>query len=98
MSTSPASARWAPRSIGAATSSSPRQTGPPGRGAGGHTIGVEGGRELRGTTQRILPDRVEAGTFALAVAASRGEAEILEAIPGHLEALVWKLQEAGGGR
>jgi len=65
------------------------------RGAGGHTIEVEGVRELRGTTQRILPDRVEAGTFALAVAASRGEAEILEAIPEHLEALIWKLQEAG---
>ena len=65
------------------------------RGAGGHTIEVEGVRELRGTTQRILPDRVEAGTFALAVAASRGEAEILEAMPEHLDALVWKLQEAG---
>lgn len=65
------------------------------RGAGGHTIEVEGVPELRGTTQRILPDRVEAGTFALAVAATRGEAEIVEAAPEHLEALVWKLQEAG---
>ena len=65
------------------------------RGAGGHTIEIEGVRELRGTTQHILPDRVEAGTFALAVAATRGEAEILEALPQHLEALIWKLQEAG---
>lgn len=65
------------------------------RGAGGHTIEVEGVQELHGTTQRILPDRVEAGTFALAVAVSRGEAEILEATPDHLEALIWKLQEAG---
>ncbi|MDP3767647.1 MAG: UDP-N-acetylglucosamine 1-carboxyvinyltransferase [Dehalococcoidia bacterium] len=65
------------------------------RGAAGHTIEVEGVRELHGTTQRILPDRLEAGTFALAVAATRGEAEILEAIPEHLEALIWKLQEAG---
>lgn len=65
------------------------------RGAGGHTIEIEGVRELRGTTQRILPDRVEAGTFALAVAATRGEAEIVDAIPEHLEALIWKLQEAG---
>ncbi len=65
------------------------------RGAGGHTIEIEGVRELRGTTQRILPDRVEAGTFALAVAATRGEAEILDAVPEHLEALIWKLQEAG---
>src|SRR3990172_4883874 len=65
------------------------------RGAGGHTLEVEGVTELRGTTQRILPDRVEAGTYALAVAATRGEAEILEAIPDHLDALIWKLHEAG---
>lgn len=65
------------------------------RGAGGHTMEVEGVPELRGTTQRIPPDRVEAGTFALAVAATGGEGEILEAIPEHLDALVWKLQEAG---
>ena len=65
------------------------------RGAGGNTMQIEGVRELRGTTQRILPDRVEAGTYALAVAATRGEAEILEAIPEHLDALIWKMQEAG---
>lgn len=65
------------------------------QGAGGHNIEIEGVRELRGTTQRILPDRVEAGTFALAVAATCGEAEILEAMPEHLDALIWKLQEAG---
>jgi UDP-N-acetylglucosamine 1-carboxyvinyltransferase len=65
------------------------------RGAGGHTLEIEGVAELRGTTQRILPDRVEAGTYALAVAATRGEAEILEAVPDHLDALIWKLHEAG---
>ncbi len=65
------------------------------RGAGGHTIEVEGVQELHGTTQRILPDRLEAGTYALAVAATRGEAEIVEAVPEHFEALIWKLQEAG---
>ena len=65
------------------------------RGAGSHTIEIEGVRELHGTTQHILPDRVEAGTFAIAVAATRGEAEIVEAQPEHLEALIWKLQEAG---
>lgn len=65
------------------------------RGAGGHTIEVEGVREMQGTTHRTLPDRLEAGTFALAVAATRGEAEILDSQPEHLEALLWKLQEAG---
>ena len=65
------------------------------RGVGGHTIEVEGVNELHGATHRLIPDRLEAGTFALAVAVTRGEAEILDAIPEHLEALVWKLQEAG---
>lgn len=65
------------------------------RGAGSHTLEIDGAKELKGTTQRILPDRLEAGTFALAAAATRGEVEILEAIPEHLEALIWKLQEAG---
>ena len=65
------------------------------RGAGGHTIEVEGVPVMHGTTQRILPDRVEAGTYALAVAATRGEAEILEAVPQDLDALIWKIQEAG---
>ncbi len=65
------------------------------RGAGHHTIEVEGVHELRGTTQRILPDRAEAGTYALAVAVTRGEAEVMDAVPEHLDALAWKLQEAG---
>jgi UDP-N-acetylglucosamine 1-carboxyvinyltransferase len=65
------------------------------RGAGGNTIEIEGVRELRGAEARILPDRAEAGTYALAVAATRGEAEILDAVPEHLDALLWKLQEAG---
>ncbi len=65
------------------------------RGAGSHSIEIEGVRELHGTTQRILPDRLEAGTFALAAAATRGEVEILGAMPEHLEALIWKLREAG---
>lgn len=64
-------------------------------GAGANTMEIEGVRELSGTTQRIPPDRLEAGTFALAAAATRGEVEILEAIPDHLEALIWKLEEAG---
>ena len=65
------------------------------QGAGGSTIVIEGVTELSGTTQRILPDRVEAGTFVVAVAATRGEAEILDAVPEHLDALISKLQEAG---
>jgi UDP-N-acetylglucosamine 1-carboxyvinyltransferase len=65
------------------------------RGAGGHSIEIEGVKELTGTTHRVVPDRLEAGTFALAVAVTRGEVEIMDAVPEHLEALIWKLQEAG---
>ncbi|MCH7488675.1 MAG: UDP-N-acetylglucosamine 1-carboxyvinyltransferase, partial [Chloroflexi bacterium] len=65
------------------------------QGAGSNTVQIEGVKELHGATQRILPDRLEAGTFVLAVAATRGEAEILGAVPEHLDALIWKLQEAG---
>ena len=65
------------------------------RGVGGHSIEIEGVQELTGTTHRVVPDRLEAGTFVLAVAVTKGEAEIMNAQPEHLEALIWKLQEAG---
>jgi UDP-N-acetylglucosamine 1-carboxyvinyltransferase len=63
--------------------------------AGTHTVRVAGVRELHGTEHRILPDRLEAGTFALAAAMTGGEIEIEEAIPEHLDALIWKMREAG---
>jgi UDP-N-acetylglucosamine 1-carboxyvinyltransferase len=65
------------------------------RGAGGHTIVVEGVRELRGATHRVIPDRLEAGTFALAAAITNGDVRIDGAVPGHIDALLWKLREAG---
>ena len=65
------------------------------RGVGGHSIEIEGVQELTGTTHRVVPDRLEAGTFVLAVAVTKGEAEIMNAQPEHLEALIWKLKEAG---
>lgn len=64
-------------------------------GAGTHTIRVEGVRELGGCEHRIIPDRLEAGTFALAAAITRGEVELEEAVPEHLDALIQKLREAG---
>src|SRR3990170_4664386 len=65
------------------------------QGAGTHTIAIEGVRRLHGTVHRIIPDRLETGTLALAAAITRGEVDIDEAVPEHLEALLWKLQEAG---
>src|SRR2546423_98246 len=51
--------------------------------------------ELGGTEHRIIPDRLEAGTFALAGAITGGDIELEEAVPEHLDALIWKMQEAG---
>jgi len=64
-------------------------------GAGTHTITVEGVQELHGTTIRVIPDRIEAGTFAVAAAATSGEVDVLDAEPRHLDALLLKLREIG---
>ena len=64
-------------------------------GAGTHTIEIEGVGELHGARHRIIPDRIEAGTFAIAAAITQGDVEILEGVPRQLDALIWKLDEAG---
>jgi UDP-N-acetylglucosamine 1-carboxyvinyltransferase len=64
-------------------------------GAGGHTIEIVGVEALRGTRHRIIPDRIEAGTFAIAAAITEGEVEIEEGLASHLDALIWKLRESG---
>lgn len=64
-------------------------------GAGTHTIRVEGVRELGGATHTVITDRLEAGTFALAAAITNGDVELEAAVPGHLDALIWKMTEAG---
>ena len=64
-------------------------------GAGTQFIRIDGVAELSGTEHRIVPDRLEAGTFALAAAITGGEVELEEAVPEHLDALTWKLREAG---
>ena len=65
------------------------------RGAGTNVVQIEGATELGGTEHRIIPDRLEAGTFALAGAITAGDIELEEAVPEHLDALIWKMQEAG---
>jgi len=64
------------------------------RGAGTDTIRINGVRELGGSTHAVIPDRIEAGTFMLAAAATHGDI-ILENIVGdHLKAIAAKLREA----
>ncbi len=63
-------------------------------GAGSSVIEIEGVAELKATRHRVIPDRLEAGLFALAAAATRGEVTIEDAEPRHMDALVYKLREA----
>jgi UDP-N-acetylglucosamine 1-carboxyvinyltransferase len=64
-------------------------------GAGGHTIEIVGVESLHGTSYRVIPDRIEAGTFAIAAAITMGEVQIEEGLAPHLDALIWKLRGAG---
>ncbi len=64
-------------------------------GAGTHTIEIEGVHELHGTRHRIIPDRIEAGTWAIAGVITNGEIEVRDCVPSHIAALIAKLQEAG---
>ena len=65
------------------------------RGAGTDTIKVKGRAELHGGTYTIIPDQIEAGTFMVAAAATRGDVTLLNVIPRHLEIIGSKLQQAG---
>jgi UDP-N-acetylglucosamine 1-carboxyvinyltransferase len=65
------------------------------QGAGTPTIGIRGIAELKGTTHRVIPDRIEAGTFLVAGAITKGELEIIDSNPGHLTGVIEKLREAG---
>jgi UDP-N-acetylglucosamine 1-carboxyvinyltransferase len=64
-------------------------------GAGTHTIAIEGVEDLHGTEYAVIPDRLEAGTFAIAGAITEGEVEVRSACIEHLISLVAKLREAG---
>lgn len=64
-------------------------------GAGTATIRVRGVTSLRGTEHTIIPDRIEAGTFLIAGAITRGDLLVSDFIPEHVDALVVKLRQAG---
>jgi UDP-N-acetylglucosamine 1-carboxyvinyltransferase len=65
------------------------------RGAGTERIEVEGVAELGGARHRIIPDRVEAGTFLVAGAITRGDVVVRDVVPDHLTAILDKLEAAG---
>jgi UDP-N-acetylglucosamine 1-carboxyvinyltransferase len=64
-------------------------------GAGTDTITIEGVEKLGGANHRVIPDRIEAGTFLVAAAASGGEIKVKDVIPKQLEAVLDKLRESG---
>ncbi len=65
------------------------------KGAGTDVIRIRGVESLHGSTYSIIPDQIEAGTFMLAAAATRGDVLIKNVIPKHLEAITAKLLEIG---
>jgi len=64
-------------------------------GAGSPTITITGVKELHGAEHEVIPDRIEAATYAIAAAATNGEVTILGARPDHLHAVLDKLRDAG---
>ena len=64
-------------------------------GAGTDAIKIRGVRELKGTTYAIIPDQIEAGTYMVAAAATKGDVTIKNVIPKHLESITSKLEKIG---
>jgi UDP-N-acetylglucosamine 1-carboxyvinyltransferase len=65
------------------------------QGAGTDKIVIDGVKTLRGTDYRVLPDRIEAGTYLVAGAITGGHVRIRNTRPDHLDAVLAKLAEAG---
>ena len=65
------------------------------KGAGTDVITIEGVKALHGASHRIMPDRIESGTFLVAAAATRGSVRLLNADAGILDAVLAKLRDAG---
>ncbi len=65
------------------------------RGAGTNVIKIDGVSKLMGRDYTIIPDRIEAGTYMVAAAMTRGDVYIENAISEHLKPVIAKLKEAG---
>ncbi len=65
------------------------------KGAGTDVIKIRGVEHLFSTTYSIMPDQIEAGTYMAAIAATKGDARVLNVIPKHLEVIIVKLREMG---
>ena len=64
-------------------------------GAGTDTITIEGVEKLTGTRYKVVPDRIETGTFLVAAAITGGRVKLKDTAPSLLDAVLDKLREAG---
>ncbi len=65
------------------------------KGAGTDVIRIAGVPKLHGTEYSIIPDQIEAGTYMVAAAITKGDVTVRNVIPKHLEAISSKLMEMG---
>ncbi|MGO1468541.1 MAG: UDP-N-acetylglucosamine 1-carboxyvinyltransferase [Tissierella sp.] len=65
------------------------------KGAGTSTIKIKGVEKLGGCTHRIIPDRIEAGTFLVAAAITGGDVIVENVIASHIKPVIAKLKETG---
>lgn len=65
------------------------------KGAGTDTIKIEGVKYLSGAAHAAIPDRIEAGTFMMAAAATRGDVLVDGVVPEHVKPITAKLKEMG---
>jgi UDP-N-acetylglucosamine 1-carboxyvinyltransferase len=65
------------------------------KGAGTHRLIIEGVKKLHGADHTVIPDRIEAGTYILAAAITKGDVTVKHAKLEHQLALIDKLEEAG---
>lgn len=65
------------------------------KGVGTSTIRIKGVKELGGATHSIIPDRIEAGTFMVAAAITKGDVIVENVITSHIKPIIAKLREAG---
>ena len=64
-------------------------------GAGTDTIKIRGVKYLRGTSDAVIPDQIEAGTYMVAAAATGGNVLVKNVIPKHLESIISVMEKIG---
>ncbi len=65
------------------------------KGSGTSVITIEGVSKLQPVSVKIIPDRIEAGTFMVSAALTKGDVTLLDCEPDHLEAVIHKLRLSG---